>query len=189
MIRPILITTMIVAVFLVAGCVSMLDACSEVECKDRCSADTRLHDGSCQAGECRYSVELCEHGCSSGACSIQPPHLVIGEDSLEKGGFKLEIVKAEVGTGESDEYVLDIMVTNEGDGDGIFSMRSASIVAETGIMHDSVGFSWSDFIESGAKRSIRLRIPDVPQSLREQNTTLVIRTNEGHFYFTARFAP
>lgn len=185
--KTILVTTMIIAILSVAGCASILDQCGDADCEDKCSGDTRLHDGICNGGDCRYSSELCEHGCADGVCSTRPPHLVFADNSVVKGGFRVEIANVEVATGESDDYVLDIIVTNEDEKDGIFSMRSASIVAETGIMHDSVGFSWSDFIGGGDKRSIRLRIPDVPQSLREQNTTLVIRTNEGHFYFKASF--
>ncbi|MBN2330576.1 MAG: hypothetical protein JXC85_02070 [Candidatus Aenigmarchaeota archaeon] len=176
------------AVSSVAGCVSVLDPCNEVECRDWCSADTRMHGGACYGGECSYFGELCEYGCSDGVCNQQPPHLIVSEDYLEKGGFRLSVPNAEVKTGESDEYVLDILAENVGDDGGIFSIRGASVVAETGIMHDSVGFSWSDFIGRGESRVTQLRIPDVPQSLRAQNTTLVIRTNEGHFYFRARFA-
>ncbi len=187
MIRPILISAMMLAVFSVAGCASVLDPCASMECGDKCSSDTRLHGGVCVAGECMYKSELCEHGCSEGSCGEMPPHLVFDDDSKVKGGFRVGIENVEVKTGDKDEYVIDVIVTNEDRGDGIFSMKGASIVAATGIMHDSVGFSWSDFIESGAKRGISLRINDVPKSLREQDTTLVIRTSEGHFYFPARF--
>jgi hypothetical protein len=182
---------LIMIVLVTSGCAAILDECRDVPCKDTCSGDTRLYDGVCEAGECRYLTGLCEHGCYNGACRIQPPHLVFDENPQKKGDFSLEILRAEVDTGDGEEekdlYEFYLGVTNVGDSGSIFSIKSASIVAETGIMHSSVGFSWSDYLESGAKRYINFRISEVPPSLREQNTTAVIRTNQGHYYYGASF--
>jgi hypothetical protein len=144
------------------------------------------------AGECSYTFETCEHGCSGGECNARPPHLVfeIGEEG--KGGFSLAIAKAEItlgeeGTEEKDSYEFEVKVTNRGGSDGIFSIKGASIVGSTGLMHSTVGFGWSDFMYVDYIRHITFRIAEVPTSLREQNTTIIIRTNQGNYYYQASF--
>jgi len=176
-----------------SGCTSIFDECRDVSCEDTCSGDTRLYNGVCQTGKCRYFYEQCEHGCFQGACNSQPPHLVLEDNPQQKGDFSMEILRAEVETGEldrdeKDRYDFYLLISNAGDS-GIFSIKGASIVAETGLMHSSVGFGWSDFMASGENRNIKFTIGDVPPGLREQNTTLVIRTNQGNYYYQASFEP
>ncbi len=180
---------MILLVLAASGCVSRPGLCEE-PCDSTCSGDTRLYDGACLSGECMYAFEQCEHGCLDGECNERPPHLVFADSTQRKGAFYLEITKADIELAEEedaeDTYDIRLLVSNRGE-DGIFSIKSVSIVAETGIMHDSVGFSWSDLVPKEGKGSISLVISGVPPSLREQNTTVIVRTNQGHYYYQASF--
>lgn len=190
--REIAVLALIMLVIATSGCASIRDGCAGTPCEDACSGDTRLHSGSCSSGECSYTFETCEHGCSGGECNARPPHLVFEIDEEGKGGFSLAIAKAEItlgeeGTEEKDSYEFQVKVTNRGGSDGIFSVKGASIVGSTGLMHSTVGYGWSNFMYVGYIRHITFRIAEVPTSLREQNTTIIIRTNQGNYYYQASF--
>jgi len=179
---------MIPAIF-ISGCLGITDKCKDVSCEDRCSGSTRLYDGSCSDGGCRYLVEGCRFGCSEGTCEPQLPHLELQDNPQKRGDFTLEFLSIDIETGERDRYDFYLKIENTGSVDTLFSVMSTSIVAETGIMHSTEGFSWSDLMEGGGNRNITFSIRNVPNSLREQNTTLVIRTDHGYYYYKASFEP
>jgi hypothetical protein len=191
--REIQVLALIMVVLSTSGCAAIQDKCGGVLCADLCSGDTRLHGGVCVDGECKYVFEVCELGCHQGACNPQPPHLVFEENEQVKGNFTVKIMENKVTLGdekmgEEDWYDFYLEIKNAGESGSIFSIKGASIVAETGIMHSTVGFGWSDFIPGGENRNISFTIGEVPPGLRSQNTTIVIRTNQGNYYYHAILA-
>lgn len=196
--REIPVLAVLFVVLAVSGCASLDDAAGSGcagSCADDCSGSTRLHGGWCVLGECKYSHEECAHGCSEGSCLPEPHGLVLEGNPQQKNGFRLEIkdvgiTRASTAEGEEpkDDYAFAVSVTKmSGDG-GIFAINSASIVAETGLMHGTVGFGWSEFVAAGKTKGTAFAIRGVPSSIREQNTTVIIRTNQGHYYYEASFA-
>ena len=184
------ILILFVSVLLTSGCVSETDSvCEGVFCADKCIGDVRLHEGSCVSGECRYLAEKCAFGCEAGSCSDEGPGVDLSENPQEKGNFSVYISDTGIDLGEeygNDDYHFTVEVTNLGP-PGIFSIGECSLVAESGLMHGSRGFSWSDLLETGETGTVKLSIDEVPKSLREQRTTLLVRTNRGYFSFDAAF--
>jgi hypothetical protein len=179
---------LVLAVISASGCIVGYE-CKDVGCEDTCSGDTRLYDGLCSGGRCMYFSENCEFGCSGGYCMLQPPHLAVSENPQKHGTFTLTILGSEVETGERDKYTFYARVANEGPG-AIFSITRASILSsESGIMHSTSGFSWSDLIEEGQEKDIAFAIRDVPASRREQNMTLLVVSNQGYYRYPSHFEP
>ena len=188
--------TPLLALFLlvvaVSGCAAFDGGCRGMSCEDTCSGNTRLHSGVCSSGVCSFAYETCDFGCTDGECRAEPPHLVFVDNEQGKGGFSVEITGTEITLGdeekdERDSYDFHVKVTNRGGSEGVFSIKSASIISGTGLMHSTVGYGWSDFLYEGYVGHVTFRIADVPTSWREQNTTVVIRTNQGNYYYDSSF--
>ena len=173
-------------VVLVSGCASSTNPCSQVSCRDTCHHEMRMYDGACENGRCRYLTELCEHGCSNGTCSPEPPHLNFSSNPQTRGNFTMEILQARMTPGDKDTYDLLVNIANNGSAE-VFGIRSVSIVAGTGLMYSTEGFSWSDMLGDGESRSITFTISEVSRSVRLQNTTVTVRTDHGYWYFDAGF--
>ncbi len=177
----------IAATLTVSGCVA--NDCGG--CSDVCMGDVLLVGDTCApSGECRFTAQVCEYGCRDGLCSEQPPHFVLSDNPQQKGNFSLNVTRMWVepsGPGEKDSYSLAIEAKNIGQGEDVFSVTSASVVAGSGIMNTAQGFTWSDMLSGGESKDISFSIRNVPAARREQKMTLVIRTNQGLYSFPAAF--
>jgi hypothetical protein len=54
----------------------VIDLCDGIGCADKCTGDIRSYDGSCSEGDCSYTTESCEYGCSlvngKSECNLYP---------------------------------------------------------------------------------------------------------------------
>jgi hypothetical protein len=53
-------------------CSKPKDKCENVVCNEQCSGSTRYYNGKCDNGQCKYSSEVCEYGCSNNKCNSKP---------------------------------------------------------------------------------------------------------------------
>ena len=67
-----------------------VDPCANVVCNDYCSGNTRYINGYCVDGQCRYSSEYCQSGCSNGHCNPLPTVYRVG-DTIQKSGLKITL--------------------------------------------------------------------------------------------------
>ena len=183
------IVFLLITVLAASGCVSE-NKCGDSACEDMCSGSNRLYSGACLDGECRYLSEVCEFGCLGGMCSPEPPHLLVSDSPQTKGNFTVTVVRTEIVSGEEkDMYDFYLNVGNAGSGSDIFSIKSASILSGTGIMHTTSGFSWSELMDGGEEKDIMFTIKGIPSTRQLENTTLIIRTNKGFYYYPTLFRP
>lgn len=175
-----------IILLLVSGCIN--GNCDKDFCKDKCINDIHFYNGFCKEDQCSYFFEKCEYGCSEIKCAQKPSRLNISNNIQNKDGFSISITYTEVLLGEEkDRYDFYLTIKNSGEEERVFKLTSASLVAQTGIMHDTEDFFWSDTFKPGENKNISFFIPDVKHVLQTHNTTLVIRTNLGNYYYKAIF--
>jgi hypothetical protein len=184
---PAILFLLILGAIAASGCVTDCGGC-----EDECLGKVLLRDGYCSMGDCRYITEFCDFGCEDAACLQRPPHLSLSDNPQTKNNFTLNISESVVAAGDrydKDDYVLKLRITNRGAEDEIYSVSSASVLTLSGIMYTTAGFSWSDLVEEGGDKTISLEIRGVPKATRDENSTLLVRTNKGFYYFPATVEP
>jgi hypothetical protein len=173
---------------LVSGCVSSPTPEDCGGCADRCEGNVLLTGGVCWDGACRLAAQTCEFGCSGTACLPRPPHLELSDNEETVGNFTVRIDSVTVRLGDfRDEYDVSMMLANTANASSVFSVTSVILLSKTGRMHTATGFSWSDMLEPLEERDVSFTIRRVPDDRRNQETTIILRTNQGQYSFPATF--
>lgn len=175
-------------VMFVSGCVSSPSTQDCGGCPDRCEGSVLLSGGTCWDGACKFNAQACEFGCSGAACLPRPPRLELSDNEETMGNFTVRIDAVTVRMGEfRDEYDVMMMLANTGNSSSVFSITSVTLLSKTGRMHTATGFSWSDMLEPLEERDVSFTIRRVPDDRRNEETTILMRTNQGQYAFQARF--
>ena len=183
-----------IAVFLALTGILLASGCTGPDCgdcPDACVGDVLLHDGTCSGGNCTYAAVECEFGCSEDACLQRPAGLRLSDNPQQKGNFTIEILDSvllEGPDGERDDYLFSMKATNTADSPAVLNVIGASLLASSGIMHQSTSFSWSDMLKAGEERTLSFAVRQVPRERRNQELTLLVRTNQGFYSFPAVFS-
>jgi len=67
-----------------------VDPCANMVCNDYCSGNTRYTNGYCVGGQCKYSSDYCQNGCSNGRCNPLPKSYRVG-DTIQMSGLKITL--------------------------------------------------------------------------------------------------